>query len=73
MTPELNQVKMLCTKHGDVPFLIVEAGEYQKTYCLVCFDDVMTRLGVHSMHPIKVEMPPVEWPEALEINDVFRD
>ena len=69
MSPEPLQVKMLCTKHGDVPFLIVEAGEYQKTYCLVCFDDVLTRLGVHAVRPVKVEpIPePVEWPENLEV------
>ena len=67
--PEPFQVKMLCAKHGDVPFLIVEAGEYQKTYCLVCFDEVMTRLGVHAVRPVKVEseLKPIEWPETLEL------
>ena len=59
--PEPSQVKVLCQKHGDVPYLIVEAGEYKKTYCLVCFDEVMTRLGVHCVRPVVVEHGPIEW------------
>jgi len=60
-------IKMICTKHGDVPFLIVEADEHKKTYCLVCFDEVMTRLGVHCVRPVVVEPVPVEWPDYLEV------
>lgn len=67
MTSEPSQVKMLCTKHGDVPFLIVEAAEYKKTYCLVCFHEAMVRMGVHSVYPALVKPAPVEWPESLEV------
>lgn len=63
----VSQIKMVCQKHGDVPFLIVEAGDYQKMYCLVCVDEVFKRLGVHAVHPIKVEAAPVVWPESLEV------
>lgn len=65
--PEPAQFKMVCPKHGDVPFLIVEAGEYMRTYCLICFDEVMIRLGVHFVRPVAVEPEPIEWPEALEV------
>lgn len=65
--PELSQVKMICAKHGDVPFLIVEAGDYQRSWCLVCFDEVMTRLGVHCVHPVVIESKPIEWPDHLEV------
>jgi len=67
MSSEPSEVKMICTKHGEVPFLIVEADEYKKTYCLVCCDEVMTRLGVHCVHPVVVEPTPVEWPDHLEV------
>ena len=64
---EPSQVKMLCQKHGDVPYLFLEAGDYKKTWCLVCFDEVMTRLGVHCVRPVVVEQKPVEWPQHLEV------
>ena len=67
MASDTSQVKLVCSRHGDVPFLIVESGEYQRTYCLICFDEGLKRLGVQSVYPVKVEAELVEWPNELEV------
>lgn len=64
---------LACPKHGSAPYLAVVGGEgIGKRYCLTCFDEAMTRLGVHGMFPViakpVVDSDASEFPEGLELD-----
>lgn len=75
----VHEFRWSCAKHGEhVSILTITIDGVAKNYCLFCFDEVLTRLGMHGMFPVGIReleelpAPSVEsWiPEEL---DLLRD
>lgn len=70
MTPN-EQTKLVCHKHGESLYLTVTvAGQADRFWCLDCFEEMLTRQGVHGMFPAALGQTDSrlidEWPVELE-------
>ena len=68
-----NNQRLTCHKHGQTPSLeIAVEGQVRAHYCLVCFEEMLVRQGVHAMFPVVAQTAESEseelFPEELEIS-----
>lgn len=73
----INAFRWSCSKHGEHgAYLFFTINGLKKIYCMVCLDELLTRLGVHGMFPVgeraiadELPAPGVEsWiPEELDL------
>lgn len=73
MPESQNNQRLTCHKHGQQPGLSISVeGQVRAHYCLVCFEEMLARQGVHAMFPVAAQTAESEsdelFPETLEIS-----
>ena len=72
MPESQNNPPLTCHKHGQQPSLLIAVeGQVRAHYCLVCFEEMLARQGVHAMFRVSAEAETAdEFPETIELNEV---
>ena len=66
-----NKPPLMCHKHGQTPSLVVAVEDQVRAhYCLICFEEMLARQGVHAMFPAPLGQTDStsleEWPSEIE-------
>lgn len=71
MPESQNNSPLMCHKHGQTPSLVVAVEDQVRAhYCLICFEEMLARQGVHAMFPAPSNSATTDmFPDELELNE----